>query len=182
VIDGLTRRPPEGAEAFSASSAGVTRLFNDDMSENGIIEIDDCLSVTALTRGGQAVVSPYFQMWPYNPGNGPYTRILLRADQTFPLIAVLTPSTWYGFPYPNVGAAQIAVTGTWGYCTSVNRPALIKEATLAIAKQLYDEGAYTAKDMMNAVQNPMSWVDKRVYQLLSRSMLIKAEDGTGLFA
>jgi hypothetical protein len=182
ILDGLTRRPPEGAEAFSPTAAGVVRSFDDNMAESGIIEIDDCLAVTQITRGQNVVTSTFYQLWPYNPGTGPYTRILLRADAIWPQIAVITPSSWYNYPYPGVGAAQIQVTGTWGYCQPANRPSVIKEATLAIAKQLYDEGAYTAKDMMQAVQNPMSWVDKRVYQMLSRSMLIRAEDGSGLFA
>jgi hypothetical protein len=182
IVDGLTRHPPEGSEAFTATGTGVVRLYNDDLSESGIIEIDDCLAVTAITRGQSDVASPYYQLWPYNPGTGPYTRILMRADAIWPQIAVITPSSWYGYPYPGVGAGQIAVTGTWGYCTAGNRPAVIKEVTLRIAKQLYDEGAYTAKDMMQAVQNPNNWVDKVVYQMLSRAQLIKAEDGTGLFA
>lgn len=182
MVDGLTRGYRPGYEAFSAS-ASEQRLFNDDIQVSGIVEIDDALTVTALTRGSSTVGSTYYQLYPYNPGNGPYTRILMRMDLIWLLGAVISPSSWYGYPYPGVGAAQVAVTGTWGYCTAANRPAVVKEATLALAKQLFDEGAYTAKDMLQAVQNPTAWVDKRVYALLQRAGLIRGEsDGRGMFA
>src|SRR5688500_8227478 len=61
-VDELTRGYLPGVEAFSAS-ASATRLFDDYLT--GVIEIDDCLSVTALTQGGTTITDTYYKLHPY---------------------------------------------------------------------------------------------------------------------
>src|SRR5690349_13273241 len=68
-----TRSPLEGYEAFTAS-ASETRYFDDSVFD-GYVPIDDCLTVTAVTRDGVTISSSDYKLWPYNRGNGPATRL-----------------------------------------------------------------------------------------------------------
>jgi hypothetical protein len=117
VIDAQTRGSLEGYEAFSAS-ASETRYFDDIISNNGAIDIDDAVTVTALTRGGVTIASTDYYTYPYNRGNGPITqlRLLSSALVSNPVYQMLGRS--YNFPYKGVGVKAMAVTGTWGYCTA----------------------------------------------------------------
>lgn len=166
IVDELTRGYKPGYEAFSASSS-ETRYFDDVLNEV-IHPIDDLLTVSAVTRNGVTVVTSDYQLHPYNRANRAANAI------EFSIYNISTGGT-AGFYHSGVGYAQIAITGTWGYCTQANRPPAVKEAALKIAKQLYDEGAYTAKDMMQAVTNPANWVDRAVKNLLQRAGLMAAE-------
>lgn len=184
MVDGLTRGYRPGYEAFSASSSEI-RYFDDVMREPGYVPIDDCLSVSLVQRNGNTVTSGNYKLWPYNRTTDamPATHLYLAAFASIPT-DVFTGSGFYNYPFQGVGAAGFAITGVWGYCTAANRPPVIKEVTLKIAKQLYDEAAYTAKDMMQAVANPSNWVDKAIIRMLERSGLMKTEGSGGgaLFA
>lgn len=142
-VDQETRgyRPPRllldgtvvGTEAFSASAV-ETRLFTDDGS--GRVILDDCLTVTAVTRNG-AVVSPLRYQLSYDGDANrlPYTELLFRADGG--LLGPIT-SFWYGYPYAGQGPQQIAVTGTWGYCPAAARPPCVATWTLDLAEWAYN--------------------------------------------
>lgn len=147
MFDGATRGAMEGYEAYS-ESASEARLYDDDNS--GVLLIDDCLSVTALTRGGETITTDYYKLYPYNPGDGPYTRIYLRGDVTAP---ITLGGTWYSYPQSGVGLAQFSVTGTWGYCTSANRPEAVKNAVLNLAAVMYKTQALTLDQVMQMVSN-----------------------------
>jgi hypothetical protein len=148
MFDGATRGGGiEGAEAYSVS-ASATRYYDDDNS--GVIPIDDALTVTALTRGGTAIDTAYYKLYPYNPGNGPYTRIYLRGDVNTP---ITLGGTWYSYPQAGVGLGQIAVTGTWGYCAAANRPEAVKNAVLNLAAVMYKSQALTMEQVLNMVSN-----------------------------
>ena len=145
MFDGATRGAKEGYEAYS-ESASEARLYDDDNS--GVLLIDDCLSVTALTRGGETITTDYYKLYPYNPGDGPYTRIYFRGDVNTP---ITLGGTWYSYPQAGVGLAQFSVTGTWGYCTAANRPEAVKNAVLNLAAIMYKTQAVTLDQVMNMV-------------------------------
>jgi hypothetical protein len=67
VVDQGTRNPPPGVEAFSVS-ASATRYYDDRLTTDGVIDIDDAQTVTALTRASQTVTSTYYTLYPYNKG------------------------------------------------------------------------------------------------------------------
>jgi hypothetical protein len=138
MVDANTRgQQVPGTEAFTVT-ASATRLFDDRLRSGGVVEIDDCQSVTALTRGGQTVSSTYYKLYPYQKGTGPYTRLYLLSGTTvLPSIYALGGSG-YDYPYRDVGVGQIAVTGTWGYCTAATAFPEIKEATLRLAIRLWE--------------------------------------------
>jgi hypothetical protein len=179
IVDGLTRGYIPGREAFSASVEATPRYFDDVMTEPGYVAIDDCLAVTTLTRSANVISSTNYKLWPYNaPQNAqPFTHLYLGAFATIPT-DVFTGTGFYNYPMRGVGAGGYGIVGTWGYCTQGNRPPVIKECTLKIAKQLYDEMAYTGEHMMQAVNNPSNWADKAVKRLLADARLIK-EAGKG---
>jgi hypothetical protein len=110
LVDQNTRIPPVGQYAFTATEAGVTRYYDDDMS--GVIAIDDVLEITAVQRNGVDVdyaVDP--------PNELPVTALVLVEGGS--------------------GHRAITVTGTWGYCTEAARPAAVREATLQQATAMY---------------------------------------------
>jgi hypothetical protein len=162
MVDQATRRPPEGKEAFSATSS-ETRYFDDPRL--GTVAIDDALTVTAITRGGTTITSTYYQLRPYNPGNGPYTSIQFRSDATS-----ITNIEWYGYPHTYMGTRQIAVTGTWGYCTQANRPAVVKEATLTQAEKLYERFGISPAELLTAMRDPYKTLDPLVAAMLAPLM------------
>ena len=147
-VDSHTRQPLEGKEAFSATTS-ETRYFDDRLGDwPTIIYVDDVLTVTAVTRGGNAVTTEYWQLWPYNPGQGPYQAIQFRPDAPQP-----ANNVWYA---GGVGLRQLAITGTWGYCTAVNRPATIKEMTLRLAVSGYETQNLSSEELLQALNNPVS--------------------------
>jgi hypothetical protein len=159
MFDGATRGGGiEGAEAYSAS-ASATRYYDDDNS--GVLYVDDVLTVTALTRGGTAIDTADYKLYPYNPGSGPYTRIYLRADAETP---ITLGGTWYGYPQSGVGLGQFAVTGTWGYCTAANRPEAVKHAVLSLAAVMYKAGNLSMEQVLNMVsdQDPVGIMARNV--------------------
>jgi hypothetical protein len=157
-------RLPTGAEAFSATASNATRYFDDPMT--GVIEVDDLLTLDGITRNGTALSADDYVTWPYNPGNGPITRILLRSDTLYDPL-VLTGANWYGYPNVGRGARMIAVTGTWGYCTQANRPAVVKEATLMQAERLYERISVSPTEMLAAMRDPYRSIDPLVKAVLA---------------
>lgn len=162
LVDKNTRGYIPGYLAFSAS-ASETRYFDD--YNDGIVLIDDALTITAITRGGIALDSGKYKGWPYNRGNGPWTRVYLRGDDLIPLPAFIG-GTWYDSPLKGVGAGQIGVTGTWGYCTKANRPEVVKEATLLQAEIMYEFSQLSPSEIAAAQINPWEVVAPRVAMLL----------------
>jgi hypothetical protein len=159
LVDHCTRRPPEGVLAFSLTAPGVTRLFDDDETDS--IAIDDCQAVTTVLRGGVAISSEQYVLWPYN--EQPKTRILFRYPATR-----MTPrrGPWYGHPYANAGAGQLSLTGTWGFCASEDRPPIIKEATLMQAERLYERCGLDPEKLLMAMRNPYRSIDPLVLDVL----------------
>ena len=161
-------RLPLGAEAFSATAAGVTRYFDDPLT--GVIEIDDLIGApTAVVRNSTTLDTADYALWPYNPGDGPYTRILLRSDALWEP-TLTSGATWYGYPNVGSGARMIAVTGTWGYCAQADRPAVVKEATLMQAERLYERIKVRAEDMLQAMRDPYKGMDPLVKAVLAPFM------------
>lgn len=146
IVDQQTRGYRVGYEAFS-ESASETRYFNDVLQEYGFVAIDDCLSVTQVSRGGTVLDPLYYQLSPYNNPNGMADRLETRGDSVFPFLALMTTSSWYHFPYRGVGAKQFAITGTWGFCTQAKRPPVIREATLLIATRMYERANLSNADL-----------------------------------
>ena len=165
LIDNSTMRNVRGTELFTETAAGVVRYFDDDLSANGAVSIDDALTITAVTRAGTTIASTDYVLWPYNPGIGPYTKILFQASLTAVPLLVLNTSA-YGYPYPRQGHQQIAVTGTWGYCTQANRPPEIKEATLIQAIRMYERQNLPATDVAQMVANPWRQLDPLVAEIM----------------
>lgn len=152
-IDAITRGFRAGLdsgsniyEAFSAVTE--TRYYDDDIS--GEVPIDDLISVTTITRGGTAVDSAYYKLWPYN--RTPAEAVFFRADLAFEPIIV--GGSWYEYPFQTRGVAQVAVTGSWGFCASTARPAAIREATLRLAAWAYEQEGLLPKDKMAAIRDP----------------------------
>jgi hypothetical protein len=139
-----------------------------------VIPIDDLLTVTQVTRGGTVVPSTEYQLYPLNRGNGPATKIVFRGDSSFNELVVLTPSSWYGYPYKGMGVGQIAITGTWGYCTLANRPVVVKEATLMLAEVLVERIAFSTKARSEVMRDPIAAMNKDVMRVLQEAGLIKA--------
>jgi hypothetical protein len=164
LVDAETRGHKLGYEAFSASASEV-RYFDDDMS--GVIDIDDAVTVTAITRGGVVITLDYYKLYPYNRGNGPATRIYLRSDSQFS-DSLLVGGSWYGYPNDGWGMAQIAVTGTWGYCTQANRPKVVKEAVLTQAEAMYEFMSLSPTDAGASQINPWKVLIPRVEMLIRR--------------
>lgn len=163
MVDSLTRGARAGYEAFSASTS-ETRLFDDDLlPSGGYITIDDAVTVTALSIGGTAVTSTYYKTWPYNTGQGPITRILIARDA--PLTVTTASDRWYRYPNPYAGAGQVAVTGTWGYCTNTTstRPAIVKEATLQMAILMYKQNGVGMSEVLQMLQtNPTKFLTAHI--------------------
>jgi hypothetical protein len=151
LFDRVTRRPPVGLEAFSevASSA---RYFDDAL--NGVISIDDATAVTAVTRNGAALTAGTdYNVSPYN--ELPKTSIVLSAG--------------------GVGAKAIAVTGTWGYCTQANRPAIVKELVLTQAERLYEQIGMNPVEIANLLRDPMAAIDPMVLGRAAAAGLIRED-------
>lgn len=146
------RGNPLGTRAFSATEAGVVRYFDDDLTQEGYIPIDDALLITRVERDDVEITSGYYKAWPYNPGAGPWTRLYLRSDVTLPTLLV-TSGSWYNHPFDNVGLGKIEVTGTWGFCTDDNRPPEIKEATLRLAHFYYKHPNISMSDLVAAMRD-----------------------------
>jgi hypothetical protein len=62
---------------------------------------------------------------------------------------------------------MIAVTGTWGYCTQANRPAVVKEATLMQAERLYERISVSPTEMLAAMRDPYRSIDPLVKAVLA---------------
>lgn len=166
LVDSQTRGAREGQEAFSAT-ASITRYFDDYIREDGVIDIDDAVTVTAVVRGGQTLDSSTYYTYPYNAGEGPITRIyLLSSSITLPSYQLGGSS--YGYPYRDVGVKAIQVTGTWGYCTSANRPPEIKEATLMQAAAMYRKVYMPPRDVAQAIRDPFKYLIDDVKMLIGR--------------
>lgn len=173
IVDYVTRKPVRGYEAYSAS-ASETRIFDDPLTDS--IEIDDLVGAPTLVQRGTITINPtYYKMWPYNPGDGPYTKIMLRLDVVINATAVQT-SLWYNHPFKKVGVGQIAVTGTWGYCLANKRPAVVKEAVLTQAERMYERMGLKARDLANAVRDPWKKIDPLVLDMLDAAGLMKSEE------
>jgi hypothetical protein len=171
VVDQGTRNPPPGVEAFSVS-ASATRYYDDRLTTDGVIDIDDAQTVTALTRASQTVTSTYYTLYPYNKGLGPYTRILfLASGLTFPYLYQLATAGGlaYHYPYRNVGVKQIAVTGTWGYCSAATDFPEVVEATLQIAIRMWEQQNYGVSGDRLAVWDPKDESDP-ITQMLAPHM------------
>ena len=164
VVDRYTRGPVWGTRAF-AESASETRYFDDP--NTGVIRIDDAQEVTALTRAGTALtVTTDYNLYPYNKGTGPYTEIYLTGGAFSMSGGPYFSSSSYGYPYRGIGIRQIAVTGTWGFCTLANLPPAVKEAVLRLAVIYHRMNGIKTVDWLNAVSNPMSQEWSAVKSLL----------------
>jgi hypothetical protein len=135
AIDAYARRYIVGKEAFAATGS-ETRYFDDPLDTEGLAYIDDLLTVTEIVRGTTTITASYYDLWPYNLGNACYTAIRFTQDSTSPVTAGL--NSRYNYPFMGVGTKQLSVTGTWGFCTEANRPAIVTEATLIQAGYLYE--------------------------------------------
>ena len=160
MVDEYTRRPPRGAQAFTSTAEDVTRYYNDDQS--GVIRIDDCLEIATLTRAGGEIEAANYYTYPYN--ELPITEIHLTTLAVTPLIAV--GGVGYHYPYKGIGVHQIAVTGTWGFCTDGTRPYQVKEATLILAALLYRKPGIPLAEMLQAMRSPVNDDLKLVKSLL----------------
>lgn len=154
MIDRRTRGGQVGTEAFT-ESASATRYFDDQVRPDGVIEIDDLLSITSLTRAGSVISAANYQLDPYHMAASkqePWTRIILLPGATGYFISDLYTlgSRYYG----GVGIAQIAIVGTWGYCTVALRPPEIKEATIRQALRMYEYQNLGKQDIGAMLVNP----------------------------
>jgi hypothetical protein len=156
MFDGATRGAKEGAEAFSQANSSARRF--DDYTGNGYVDIDDATAVTIVARDGQTLtVTTDYLLYPYNPGSGPYTRIVWTSNAG----GFAGGSARY---VGDVGRGAIEVTGTWGYCTAQNRPEAVKNAVLNLAAVMYKSQALTMEQVMNMVsnQNPVGIMARNV--------------------
>jgi hypothetical protein len=170
----VTRRPPRGAIAFSATSPGTVRYYDDTISDLGYVKIDDCLAVTAVSREGTTIPLTYTKLYPYN--ELPATRLMLRADAVFNELMLFDTSTWYNYPFKGTGAGQVAITGTWGFCTSgTDRPAVVKEATLQLATLYFQRLSITVSDLLQAMGNPHKKAESAIMTLLSDAGLVNTD-------
>jgi hypothetical protein len=145
MFDGATRGAKEGAEAFSQANSSARRY--DDYVCNGYVDIDDATAVTIVARDGQTLtVTTDYLLYPYNPGNGPYTRIVWTSNAG----GFQGGSARY---VDGLGYGAIEVTGTWGYCTAANRPEAVKNAVLNLAAVMYKSQALTMEQVMNMVSD-----------------------------
>lgn len=151
-----------GYEAFSVS-ASETRYYDDDAI--GIVEIDDALTVTAITRDGSALtLNTDYYLEPANRGNGPYTRIRFITTTGSTGDWASGVSRYQSNTWPSV--RRIAVTGTWGFCTLANRPAAVKELTLILAQNIYESQDLSLTDVVGAVMNPDRYLDARAERMV----------------
>lgn len=176
IVDYVTRKPPRGKEAFSASEE-ETRLFDDPLwpygsywanSNGAVIEIDDLLEVTAITRASTALVATDYILRPYN--QYPKTQLVI--------VRYVTPTTTEGYvtPYPGLGTAQISITGVWGFCTDEDdRPPVVREAVLTQAERMYERMGLKARDLANAVRDPWKAIDPFVLAMLEVAGLCRAD-------
>ncbi|HEX8221680.1 MAG TPA: hypothetical protein VF914_21005 [Chloroflexia bacterium] len=153
TVDHLTRGYIKGCEAFGATADNVVRLFDDDGS--GVVLIDDALVITQVKRGGVIISADDYKLSPYN--ELPYTRLIFSSNT----------SRRYSSLYENAGLGEIEITGTWGYCTSEDRPPEIKEATLIQAERLYERIGVSPQELMLAMRNPYRTIDPLVSALLA---------------
>ena len=137
-FDMKTRRPPEGREAFS-ESASETRYFDDAYTAR-YVAIDDLLTVSAVVRGTDTITSDYYYL---DPRGTPHTRFYFQPN-SYP---------GYSYPYLGIGLGQIAITGTWGYCTAANRPDQVGNAVLNLAAIMYKLQAVNLDQVLQMVSN-----------------------------
>jgi hypothetical protein len=169
IIDAMTRRSPEGTEAFSIVEA--TRYYDDYGA--GVIQIDDLYEIDSLepthgvVLGETTLTTIQYTLFPYN--ERPYTQLRYNDQTPF---WYYTTNTRYGFggnrgyPFPNVGFRQVAITGNWGYCTQGTRPPEVKEATLTQAERLYERFGIKITDIMAAMRDPWKNIDPIVLMMI----------------
>lgn len=169
IVDQVTRRPPRGAIAFSATAAPETRYFDDTGS--GTVRIDDLLLTTPITivRGGTTLAATDYILRPYNE--------LPKGEIVIVEYAAPSDTTGYRLPYRRYGMRQIAVTATWGFCTLANRPVVVKEAVLVQAERMYERMGMKSRELATAIRDPWKSIDPFVMAMLTSSGLVKGEAG-----
>ena len=176
TLDRVTRKPPPGKVAFTQTTE--TRYFDDDRRHTayGIVEIDDLLSVTDVTRNGISAgdsTSGKYQLWPYNPGTGPYTQL------RWMLNAPVSASANSGLTYRGVDPKAIAIAGTWGYCTTANRPPVVKEVTLQLATLYFQRLSISISDLIQAIGNPNMKELHAIMRMLDDAQLLRHRELVG---
>lgn len=146
-VDAATRGYTPGLEAFSEANSAVWRY---DDAPMGVVQIDDFTTITAITRNGASVGDGEYLLGPdYN--HPPYYELIFRSNPVVPV-----PPSIYGWDVwanPGWGRATLAVTGKRGYCAAGNRPAIIKEAVLALAEFGYEYAGADMNTKLIAVRN-----------------------------
>jgi hypothetical protein len=150
LFDQETRRfVVEGTEAYSATAA-VTRYF-DDITNTDTIEIHDLLTSTTpiVIRGSTTILAANYKLLPLNRGNGPATSIQFGRGQ-YP---TYDQEDHYYFSEHNnlILPGALAITGIWGYCSSANRPAAIKNAVLDWAAIMYKTGQVNMSEVLQMI-------------------------------
>lgn len=177
TIDRVGRKYILGKEAFSATTS-ETRYFDDVIDEMGLVRIDDLLTVTEVIRGGVTISASYYDLYPYNIGNGCYTYIRFTQDNTS--LAWPGLNTRYNYPFAGVGTKQLQITGTWGFCTSGNRPAEVKEATIIQAGYLYQLMNLAKEDVVLVSQSNRREPIHDIHPSVKSLLWAIREWGTGL--
>ena len=170
LIDNSTGRNVRGTPLFAATTSTTkyydynALAYNPSVDPIARLYIPDAVTITAVVVGGSSTLTAntdYFQM-PYaqERGNAPIEWLeFATALATYPLAIQ--------YPWGNVGKRQIAITGTWGYCTLANRPPEIKEATLIQAVRMYERQNLKTSDIVLMVQNPWKHLDPLVEEMIS---------------
>jgi len=173
VIDGVTRKPPNGAIAYSATPSGVVRYYNDVLRDRGLVYIDDCLAITKVQRASTVLDATAYKAYPYN--ELPWTELYLNMSVMFIDNALFGANSWYGSPFFGEGAGAIAIEGTWGYCQANARPPVVKEATLQLATLYYQKKSVSISDLLGAIGNPSKKAEGEIMQMLYEANLVRYE-------
>lgn len=161
VVDAVSRYPRGGPGAWPyaafAESPVVTRHYPDPYMVRAPepVPIHDLLSVTEVTRGGTTLTDGTdYLLCPYSADELPKTELRLAVGAgSGPSSALLAP-------------VNIAITGTWGFCSADNRPPEIAEATLLQAVIFYQRYGLDVEALAQAVGDPLKAADKSVERML----------------
>ena len=158
-LDKATRHPPEGVEAFVATT-GTTRTFPDSVT--GWIVVDDLLSVTLVTRGGVVVPSTAYTLMPFN--QTPHLGLLFGPAAPPMILPVTVPyySGFAGVTVAQAAEARVAITGTWGYSATV--PGVITGLCLTLAERLYERTGHQPADPLSGLPAPETVLDSYLSQ------------------
>lgn len=151
------------ARTFNVS-APYTRQF--DAPYDSDLQVLDLLTVSAITLNGVALATTAYSLRPFTLNSRyPHYTVVRRMQQLY-------PGPWaYADPW-TYRSLYVAITGTWGYASSV--PVTIKQVCRIIAARLYrrelnmygNEGGTTAEGA-SIVQSPKASIDADCAALLA---------------